>query len=180
MESHFEKEPAFTIELPQEGDEVALAPMHIQAWKEAYIVPESGLTEESIDTMLVHLLEDTTFRKNVINESLSSPKKVLYRVVKNAAGKIVGFLHGSRSERYNELEAIYLLNEAKGSGTGGKLMREFLSWADGDKPCRLEAFAFNDPAIGFYIRYGFVKTDTEMPPYKGLPVIEMVRPVDAK
>ncbi|MBY0310287.1 GNAT family N-acetyltransferase [Patescibacteria group bacterium] len=178
MESHFERERAFTIKVPQEGDEISLAPMHIQAWKETYIVPESGLTGESIDTMLAHLLADTTYRKNVINESLTSPNVVLYRVVKNGAGEIVGFLHGTKNESYNELEAIYLLNEAKGSGVGGKLMEEFLNWADGDTPCRLEAFAFNDPAIGFYVRYGFKKTDTKLPPYKGLSVIEMVRPVD--
>lgn len=177
MENNLEKEPAFKIELPKVGDEIELAPMHIQAWKDAYIVPESALTAESIDEQLAHLLTDTTYRKNTIIESLENPDVVLYRVVRNKSGEIVGFMHGSKHETFTELDAIYLLNEAKGSGTGGKLMEEFLKWADAGKPCRLEVFSFNDTAIGFYVRYGFEKTDREMPLFRGMPVTEMIRPI---
>ena len=178
IENNLEKQPTFKIEIPEVGDEIFLAPMHIQAWKDAYIVPESGLTEESIDKSLAHLLADTTFRKNTIIESLNRPDAVLYRIVKNSEGDIVGFLHGSKNEEFNELDAIYLLNEAKGTGVGGKLMKEFLEWSDETKPCRLEAFSFNDSAIGFYIRYGFEKTDKELPLFRGLPVVEMIKPVE--
>ena len=176
-ESRLEYEPVFKIESPQVGDELLLAPMHIQAWKDAYIVPESGLTAEAIDVQLAHLLTGTTYRKNTIIASLKRPNDVLYRVVRNGDGEIVGFMHGSKHEDFTELDAIYLLNEAKGSGTGGKLMEEFLKWADADKPCRLEVFSFNDTAIGFYIRYGFEKTNKEMPLFRGLPVTEMIRPI---
>lgn len=180
MEANLEKEPQFRIELPREGDEELLAPVHIQAWKDAYVVPESGLTEEKIDELLAHLLKNTEFRKNTIAESLSNPDEVLYRVVKNQNGEIVGFLHGSKHETRTELDAIYLLNEGKGSGVGGKLMEVFLEWADKDKPCRLEVFTFNDTAIGFYIRYGFERTDTQLPLYKGLlPVTEMIRAAES-
>jgi ribosomal protein S18 acetylase RimI-like enzyme len=178
MESNLEKIPEFKIESPQLGDELGLAPMHIQAWKESYVVPESGLTEESIDTMLAHLLKDTTYRRNTISEALENPGATLYRVVKNGSGEIVGFLHGSKNDTFNELDAIYLLNQVKGTGVGGKLMEEFLDWADSEKPCRLEAFSFNDSAIGFYVRYGFHKTDTVLPFFRGLPVTEMIRPVE--
>ena len=174
-----ETEPTFKIELPKVGDELALAPMHIQAWKETYVLQESGLTEEKVDELLKHLLINTDFRKNTISEALANPEKVLYRVVKNKDGNIVGFLHGSKHEDYTELDAVYLLNEAKASGVGGKHMETFLSWADKDKPARLEAFAFNTSAIGFYTKYGFEKTDAEMPLFKGMPVIEMVRPAEA-
>ncbi len=180
MENNFEKEPSFRIELPQEGDELGLAPMHIQAWKDAYVGPESGLTDEKVDELLGHMLTNTDFRRNKINESLANPGEVLYRVVKNASGEIVGFLHGSKDEHYNELDAIYLLNEAKGTGVGGKLMKEFLAWSDESKPCRLEVFTFNDSTIGFYLKYGFEKTDKVLELYKGfLPVTEMIRPIDA-
>jgi ribosomal protein S18 acetylase RimI-like enzyme len=178
MERNFEKEPAFKIENPHEGDELSLAPMHIKAWKESYVVPKSGLTEESIDKMLAHLLEDTSYRRNTISESLTNPDTVLYRVVKNSEGEIVGFLHGSKDEKFNELDAIYLLNEAKGAGVGARLMEDFLNWSDSEKPCRLEAFSFNDSAIGFYVRYGFEKTDAVLPLFRGLLVVEMIRPVE--
>lgn len=176
MESHIEKPPIFKIELPKDGDEIELAEMHIQAWKESYIVPGSGLDEEKIDELLGHLLTDTDFRKRTIEASLEDPGNVLYRVVRSMSEEIVGFLHGSKKGDHNELEAIYLLNEAKGSGTGGHLMEEFLSWADKGKPSRLEVFAFNDAVIGFYEKFGFAKTDNELEMYKGfLPVTEMIR-----
>jgi len=181
MENYSEKEPSFIIELPEEGDELALASMHIQSWKETYVGPESGLTEERVDEMLGHMLTNTDFRKNTIIEALTNPDTVLYRVVKNIDGDIVGFLHGSKHESHNELDAIYLLNEAKGSGTGGRLMEEFLAWADKNYPSRLEVFSLNDSAIGFYNRYGFEKTDKEVELYRDtLPVIEMLRPDESK
>jgi ribosomal protein S18 acetylase RimI-like enzyme len=178
IENNLEKGPLFKIELPKVGDELELAHMHIQAWKDAYIVPESGLTAESIDAQLAHLLTDTTYRKNTIVESLEKPELVLYRVVRNQSNEIVGFLHGSKHEDFTELDAIYLLNEAKGTGTGGRLMEEFLKWANTDKPCRLEVFSFNDSAINFYERYRFEKTDKEIPLFRGMPVSEMIRPIE--
>jgi len=167
----------FSIEAPRVGDEIALAPMHLQAWKESYITPDSGLTSEKIDSMLGEMLADIDFRKNTIAESLSNPDKVLYRVVKNSSGSIVGFLHGDKNETCNELEGLYLLDEVKGSGVGGTLMEEFLSWIDAKKPCRLDVFSFNERAIAFYTKYGFKKTDEPAQMYKDtLPFIEMVRP----
>lgn len=179
MEGHIEKQPTFKIEEPKIGDEIALAPMHIKSWKETYVTPESGLTEEMVDELLGHMLINTDFRKNTISESLENPDKVLYRVVRNNKGEIVGFMHGSKDEESNELEAIYLLDEVKGSGTGGKLMEEFLAWIDKNKPTHLEVFSFNDRALGFYTKYGFVKTDKPTQMWKDkLPFIEMVRPAD--
>jgi GNAT superfamily N-acetyltransferase len=170
------KEHQFTIELPEIGDEIQLATMHVQSWKETYVSKESGLTEVMVDQMLSHLLEDTSFRRNTIIEALADPGRVLYRVVKNAAEDVVGFLHGSKDESHNELEAIYLLDEAKGSGVGGRLMEEFLEWIDREKPSHLEVFSFNDSALGFYDKYGFTKTDKKIELYNGiLPIIEMVR-----
>lgn len=174
-----EEQPTFKIEAPKMGDEVGLAPMHIQSWKETYITPESGLTSEIVDEMIGHMLTDTDFKKNTISESLENPDKVLYRVVRNSKEGIVGFMHGSKNDKSNELEGIYLLDEVKGSGVGGKLMKEFLAWTDKDKPSRLEVFSFNERALGYYAKYGFVKTDKPVQLYKDmLPFIEMIKPAD--
>lgn len=179
MENHIEQQPTFKIEVPKIGDEIEIASMHIKAWKETYITPESGLTEEMVDENLGHMLTDTDFRKNTISESLKNPDQVLYRVVRNSNGEIVGFMHGSKNEEFNELEGIYLLDEVKGSGTGGKLMEEFLVWINKDKPSHLEVFSFNERALSFYTKYGFVKTDKIAQMWKDkLPFIEMVRPSD--
>lgn len=179
MENSIEKQPIYKIELPKIGDEVLLAPMHIQAWKESYVTPESGLTEEMVDELLAPMLSNTDFRKNTISESIANPEEVFYRIVRNDKDQIVGFIHGSKHEEFNELDAIYLLNTVKGSGMGGKLMEQFLAWIDKSKPSNLEVFSFNESALGFYINYGFVKTDKPVQMWKDkLPFVEMVRPAD--
>lgn len=177
MEIIEEQHKGFTFEFPKVGDELAISYMHIQAWKETYIVPESGLTEAKADELLAHLLTNTDIRTQTIKNSLADPEQVLYRLVKNSSGAIVGFLHGSKDEQFNVLEAIYLLNEAKGKGIGSKCMEMFLAWADTNKPSQLEVFTFNTHAINFYSKYSFARTDRPTKIYKELlPYVEMVRP----
>lgn len=178
MEQVFEKEPGFEIEKPKLGDELALAPMHIKSWKETYVNSETGLTEEMVDDLLGHMLKDTSYRRNTIIQSIEDPNNVLYRVVKNNKSEIVGFMHGSKQEDCNKLQAIYLLGEAQGVGVGDKLMEEFLAWIETDKPTYLEVFSNNFRAIDFYIKYGFKITDKPVQMWKKLPVIEMLRPAD--
>lgn len=167
----------FSIQTPELGDEEGLAPMHVQAWKETYVNDRSGLTDSDVDEMLKSILTDLSFRRNTIQDSLNNPTEVLYRVVKNNANKIVGFLHADQRGEFNELAGIYLLNEAKGTGIGQKLMEEFLLWSDKSKASRLVVFSFNNSAISFYNKYGFKKTDAPEGLYKNrLPYIEMIRP----
>lgn len=169
----------FNIEVPKIGDEIPLASMHIQSWKETYVTPESGLTSEMVDELLGHMLTNTDFRKNTISESLQNPDRVFYRVVKNDKSEIVGFIHGSKHEKANRLDAIYLLNEVKGTGISEKLMVEFLEWIDKSKKTELEVFSFNDRAISFYVKYGFIKSNKPPQVWKNkLPFFEMERPAD--
>ena len=171
-----EGEQKFTIELPQLGDEVAIGPMHVQAWKESYVTKESGITEEDVDALIGHFATQTEFRKGTLVEALANPAKVLYRVIKNSEGKVVGFFHCEKTESTNEVEGIYLLDEAKGAGIGTKLMNEFLQWSDKSKPTHLEVFSFNRSAIDFYKKLGFVEVEGSTKLYKDrLPFIEMVR-----
>lgn len=179
MENNIEK-LLFSIEAPKNGDEVGVGTMHKQAWTETYLNPEDDITKEVIDDLIGHVSGEggNDYRRKIFAEARISPEKILYRVIKNNNGKIVGFMHCTKEEAYNELGGLYLLDEAKGTGVGGKLMEEFLAWADKGKPCQLEVFATNEKAIGFYTKYGFVKTDKPTEHYKDkLELIIMVRPV---
>lgn len=171
----------FTIELPVIGDEVFIGPMHLQAWKETYVTPESGVTEALVDELVGHIATKTGFRKNTLTEALAHPEKVFYRVIKNDKGNIVGFFHCAKTDTANVLEGVYLLNEVKGSGVGTKLMEEFLLWSDKDKESRLEVFSFNDRAMNFYKKFGFKEVEGSTQLYKEkIPFIEMVRPPEKK
>lgn len=58
-----------------------------------------------------------------------------------------------------------------------KLVSEFLDWIDQDQPTHLEVVSYNDRAINFYKKYGFVPTGLSEFGDK-IPCIEMMRPAD--
>ncbi|MBA3732980.1 GNAT family N-acetyltransferase [Patescibacteria group bacterium] len=169
----------FLITEPKDGDEVAIGPMHIQSWIETYLPQNKEMTEEFIKKQISFVANESgnKFRKETFKEAQEHPDKVLYRVVKNTEGVVVGFFHCTKDENFNEIEGIYLLEEAKGHGIGKKLMEDFLNWMDNNKPSRLEVFGTNERAISFYSKYGFKKFDKEVRLYKDkFPIIEMIRP----
>ena len=128
MENNPEK-PTFTITSPQEGDDVAVGIAHKQAWLETYLNPDKGITEEVVDNLIGFVAEEggAEYRREVFKEAESNPDKILYRVIRNSEGKVIGFMHCEKDEKYNELGGLYLLNEAKGEGVGDKLIQEFIS-----------------------------------------------------
>jgi ribosomal protein S18 acetylase RimI-like enzyme len=72
---------------------------------------------------------------------------------------------------------MYFLRDAQNLGLGNRLMREFLEWA-GEGAIRLWVTAYNEGAIRFYARYGFVETG-ERELWRGrLPNLRMVREGD--
>ncbi|MEU3715535.1 GNAT family N-acetyltransferase [Streptomyces californicus] len=91
------------------------------------------------------------------------------RVVRSGAG----FLCGRRGETVS-LGPMYLLEEVRGHGVGGRLMDEFLAWAGG-APVRLWVTEYNAGAVRFYERHGFRATG-ERELWRGrLPNVRMVR-----
>lgn len=180
MRSPIERQPQISIEVPKEGDETAIGEVHYQSWLETYKDDESGITEDVIKELIgfVNTPEGNEYRKHVFAEARENPDKVLYRVIRKG-NKIVGFMHCTKEDAYNELGGLYLLNEIKGTGVGDRLMKEFLEWADKHKPSLLEVFSTNERAQSFYEKYGFERTGKPEHFFKKrLPFIEMVRPAE--
>lgn len=107
MENNIEKF-SFLIKSPNDGDEVGVGLAHKQAWVETYLNPEQGITEEVINNLIGHVAEEegNEYRRNIFAELRKVPEKILYRVVKNNSGKIVGFMHCTKDETYNERRSL--------------------------------------------------------------------------
>jgi len=182
MENQMEKNK-FAITPPKEGDDVLVGLAHKQAWLETYFDPDNGITENEIENLIGHVAEESgaEYRRNVFKEAELNPDKILYKVIRSDDGRVVGFMHCFKDEKYNQLGGLYILNEVKGQGVGDRLMQEFLDWSDKSKPCHLGVFATNERAIRFYEKYGFQKIDPAEPLYKEtIPHIEMLKPVENK
>lgn len=180
MENLTEKIP-ISVSSPSLGEETEIGIMHKLAWIETYTNLENKADQEVINNLLeqINTEEGNSFRRNLIIENNAFPENVFYRIVKNNNGKIVGFIHCTKEETYNGLWGLYLLDEAKDTGVGGKLIDDFLVWADKTKPCQLEVLATNDKAIRFYAKYGFLITDKQVEQHEDkLDLLIMVRPAE--
>lgn len=94
---------------------------------------------------------------------------------------VIGFCMAQREGKSGRLGAIYLLPEYQGLGLGRKLADVALEWL-GARDIFVNVVSYNQKAILFYERCGFVKTGkvvedavASLPSGKVLPEIEMMR-----
>ena len=171
----------YTISDATEKDAELIGPMHLKAWHESYINSDYGVDGDFIDEIMgkVATKAGTEFRQKRIAEAKAAPNMIMYRVVKDHKGEVVGFFIAEKKEAFNELQAIYLLDSAKGSGVADELMKEYLEWIDHAKRSQLQAAAYNKRASSFYERYGFRITKKKLPLHHDkMPLVEMVRKAD--
>jgi ribosomal protein S18 acetylase RimI-like enzyme len=97
--------------------------------------------------------------------------------------QIVGFVWAQRESDINKIQALYVLPDYHGLGLGRQLITLALQWLGSAKDVSVNVAAYNQKAIGFYERMGFVKTNkanvcdpaSRLPSGKIIPEIEMVK-----
>jgi GNAT superfamily N-acetyltransferase len=87
-------------------------------------------------------------------------------------GTVVGFGSWTRTTTppVTRLEAMYVLPDRTGGGTGGRLHDQFEADRGGDVG-ELEVWAGNERAIAFYLRRGWVATEASRPGPNGLDFV---------
>ena len=163
-------------------DAIGIGEAHLQSWIETYPNEEYDVNEEWIKDEFGFLIKDgqneqgndngIAFRKNVIK---NLDENSLYEVVKDEAGKVQGFMHAHRTNKSVSLNAVYLTDSLKGTGVAHKLMEHVLEFA-GNLPIELQTATYNNRAIKFYEKYGFVIGETEPDWFHGkVPILNMKR-----
>ncbi len=174
------------IEIATPQDAEAISELLRETWRATYPNKEIGITEEDIrlrtdgenGEYIVQNIE--RWRKNI--ES-TDDKATAYIALKG--GKIVGFTYPTiapNGQRY--IGALYVLPEAQDQGVGSRLIQANLAWHGEDEPVYLVVAAYNQNAIKFYKKFGFIETGNTVEDLsarkrglKELPEIEMIRPV---
>ncbi|MFD7530774.1 GNAT family N-acetyltransferase [Streptomyces sp. NPDC059849] len=162
------------IEAPRAEDAEALGTVQLRAWLQTYPHEEVGIDERWIREHRGSCAteEGTAQWREFIAAAKQRPDLLFCRVVRSGT-EIVGFLCGRRDDIVG-LGPMYLLDEAQGKGTGGRMMSEFLAWS-GSAPVRLWVTEYNERAVRFYERYGF-KATGEREIWRGrLPNVRMIR-----
>lgn len=139
------------------SDTKAIRTMHAQSWLDTYPNEEFGISKEWVKERVSHwitpegLSESEEHLKGIFN----NPEH-LYRIA-TEGDNVIGFVHAFNTEGEQELKALYVDKDHKGSGLAQKLMKEVNEWVDKTKPIKLGVATYNQRAINFYINQGFEK-----------------------
>lgn len=150
-------------------------------WLATYPNERLGITREDIESRFAN--DDTDEGKKRMEER----KQRFYQPnvhtwVAKDSDNIVGFCVATKEENNGRIRAIYLLPEYQGKGAGRQLMEAGLAWLGSDKDIYVNVASYNDNAIKFYERFGFVRTGRDvsdpvaaLPSGKNIPETEMVK-----
>lgn len=155
------------LRLAQVEDSAAIARVHVDAWRTAYV----GILSDEFLASLSYARREEQWRA-----LLAQPKENEFTLVAEAeSGGVVGFAHGGpeRSDMgtdWGEVYALYLLQEYRRHGIGRQLMRAAAQ--------RLQLAGFRsllvwvlreNPARHFYARLGgmpFREQDIDIGPHR--------------
>lgn len=179
----FEKLPVW-IERAVPDDADIICDVRDRAWLKAYPNTELGVTTDDI-RINAQGLDGEFVPKRIAylkKQFAKDDGTGLTTFVAKVEDKVVGYVDPRIDERSRRcIGAIYVAPEAQGMGIGSKLMRWALDLYGRDQDIYLEVVSYNQNAIDFYKRFGFVQTDAVVldeegrPGYlKTLPQIEMV------
>lgn len=190
------QEGGFKIELANPNDTLRLQEIIRACWLDTYPNEAAGITREDIagrDFFTGDNREALEYREERMRTMVEDFKNEHTWVAKNEKDEIVGFcrLHKATGQEYAkkvdpyaEIDKIFILKDSRAKGLGKKLIQEAEQWATG-LDIRLEVVEYNEDAINFYKKEGFVslgKDESIFPPDnrglpsgKKLPKLEMVK-----
>lgn len=164
-------------------DAAGIKDVQIKTWLATYVNEEHAITEDMIRERF-GFNDDQVIQASIQrgkNKIEHSPYGVF---VAKQAERIVGFASPTYDEDSDQqrLGALYVLPEAQGKGLGKQLLERALASLDNSLDVYLHVVTYNDAAIGFYERNGFVKTGKDLTgsilPFANgvyMPEIEMVK-----
>lgn len=172
--------PNWMIEQAVPEDAEAIARMHGESFKAAYLLPG----EDEHNAKVIE--EATAFvspgriqaRMALINQAMENPDRQYYHIAMSDEGAPIGLIYGTKSPTLQEIEALYVDQNYFGAGVGAALVEGFVEWADSDRPIELGVVKFNERAQRFYTKMGFQALgDDRVSYYPFLPETTMVLPV---
>jgi ribosomal protein S18 acetylase RimI-like enzyme len=160
----------FSIRPATVDDAAGIAAVHVQSWRSSYagIVPQAHLDSLDVDART----------KSWTKLLAPSESPHFHAVAVDEGERIVGFVDAGKNrdapvEFRGELFAIYLLDEAKGTGAGNALFDAAASWLRENElaPFLLWVLKDNARARRFYAKAGGVVAGEKPHPVGGKPLV---------
>jgi len=158
-----------------------------ETWFKTYPNAKEGITIEDIENKF---REDNTpeGRRKIEEHKKIYEDKNQQVWVAEEKNRIIGFCTAGKEQEYNRLRGIYILPNYQGKGVGKLLVEKAFAWLGTNKDILVNVASYNQQAISFYKRFGFVETGksgvfdegARLPSGKLIPEIEMVKKVSFK
>lgn len=139
-----------------EKDVEEIANVYYYTWLETYPNEAAGITREDLEEHFKNRLENESLEKRKRSISNTDPNK-MFLVAKDNE-KVVGVCNIIKRESFNQLQSIYVLPEYQEKGIGYKLWLKAFEFADKEKDTVVQVAIYNENAINFYKKLGFIDT----------------------
>lgn len=127
-----------------------------RTWLMTYPNKEIGITTEDIEVRFEERLSVENIEKR--RQRMLNPSANEFFLVAKDDDVIVGVCGLGIYDDRNELLAIYVLPEYQGKGIGRMFWNEALDFFDPEKRTVVQVATYNEKAIGFYTKLGFIDT----------------------
>jgi ribosomal protein S18 acetylase RimI-like enzyme len=164
-------------------DVLALHNVYFLTWLDIYPNKEFNITAKDI----VYKYEQRLTPKKIAEsrEKILQTKDNELKLLLEYQGEVVALCNVVKNQEYNQLQAIYVLPEYQRLGLGSSLWLEAKKFLDLNKKTIVHVAAYNNNAIRFYERLGFISTgkvysDPRFKMRNGaiIPELEMIRLAD--
>lgn len=127
-----------------------------KAWLDTYPNDKLGITIDDIEYRYKNAFTRENLRKR--EKIITDPERNEKFIIAKDGDRVVGMCYAVIEENKNQLQAIYILPEYQGKGVGTRLWNTILAFFDKTKDIYVEVADYNQKAIGFYKKLGFVDT----------------------
>ena len=147
-----------------------------EGWLSTYPNEQYGITTEDILTEDFHSVDRIERRREIVGNPESGTK---FFVAKDGE-VVIGYCCVQKEKDFNKLRALYVLPAFQKQGIGRQLLERAFAFLDMTKPTKLNVAVYNDNAIAFYEKMGFVRgrlfeknPDGAFPSGREIPEMEM-------
>jgi ribosomal protein S18 acetylase RimI-like enzyme len=145
-----------TIQRPVKEDAKDIQQVLYKTWLVTYPNAEAGITVEDIEERFKDRFSPAAIQKRIA-EILDISESNLFLVAKEKE-KVIGVCRATKKETYNQLMAIYILQDYQRKGIGKMFWKEVLEFFGNEKDAIVRVATYNTQAITFYKKLGFTDT----------------------
>ncbi len=144
------------IQKPEREDIIGIQEVFYKTWISTYPNKEIGITREDIEDRFKNHFSEEIIKKRT-EYYLNIPKNEQVLIAKDGPS-VIGICRAIKNEEFNQLQAIYVLPDYQNKGIGMLLWNKIKEFLEDDKNIIVQVATYNDKAISFYKKLGFIDT----------------------